>query len=158
MKPRGHAVSLERKWWVSRYHTPIRFLRNTCMSTWIFSFLTYIPIFFDIRLHPFMWEKCQLSNSWSRHSFCWLSSYIYKSRIQTVKIVFIEKIFVKALIDTVSCGNHLLHYFSQQVGPSNQTRGAQVRALCVILMYHIQTDPHMSSKKYHFSITHEQTS
>ena len=58
MKPRGHAVSLERKWGVSRYHTPIRFLRNTCMSTWIFSFLTYIPIFFDIRLHPFMWEKC----------------------------------------------------------------------------------------------------
>ena len=45
MKPRGHAVSLERKWGVSRYHTP-------------FSFLTYIPIFFDIRLHPFMWEKC----------------------------------------------------------------------------------------------------
>ena len=35
MKPRGHVVSPERKWWVSRYHTTIRFLRNACTSTWI---------------------------------------------------------------------------------------------------------------------------
>ena len=69
MKPRGHVVSLERKWWVSRYHIPTYFLRNACKGSWIFLFF-FLHTFhysFDIRLHPIVREKCKHSNNWSRH-------------------------------------------------------------------------------------------